>query len=512
MSEVPPQSARSADSRVVSGLPADVAGRIERHGVDYIPEGDRHSRPANIAWIMTGSCVTFPLIIQGWIPIAFGLSWWASFWAVVVGSLVGSLLLAPMALLSPRTGTNNPVGSSAHFGILGRIVGSVLGLLISIVFTALAIWTGGDAISASLARLVGTPDTTATRLASYVVLGLAVSLVAIYGHATMLLLQRIVAWTAGPLLIIGIIVLWPKFNPGYAGSELALGGFWATWVAGAVPSALVVVGYSLAIGDWTRYISPKKYTSGQIMRATILGGVLGMGGPVLWGAFTASMFADPSAEYVGSLIAISPLWFVVVLLYLGLGSGVAQGTVNMYSTGLDLSSIFPRISRVPATIFVAVASFVVVLVGTVSGTIIDNLTTLLDFLMIGFVSFVIVVTVGYWNHRGQYDPHALQAFARGEKGGRYWYTKGWNWRAMTAFLLATIAGVCGLNDAWVVGPLVHWFGGVGLGFLLSAFVGALSYSVLLSLAPEDDAEYVAGRSRFKEILDRGGSGLASEEA
>jgi purine-cytosine permease-like protein len=184
----------------------------------------------------------------------------------------------------------------------------------------------------------------------------------------------------------------------------------------------------------------------------------------------------------------------------------------MYSTGLDLSSIFPRISRVPATIFVAIASFVVVLVGTVSGTIIDNLTTLLDFLMIGFVSFVIVVTVGYWNHRGQYDPHALQAFARGEKGGRYWYTKGWNWRAMTAFLLATIAGVCGLNDAWVVGPLVHWFGGVGLGFLLSAFVGALSYSVLLSLAPEDDAEYVAGRSRFKEILDRGGSGLASEEA
>ncbi|MCW2760383.1 MAG: hypothetical protein JWR85_584 [Marmoricola sp.] len=494
---VPDPLEGAIDAPVPPDLHPDVAGRIEQHGVDYIPEEHRHSRPANIAWIMTGSCVTFPLIVQGWIPIALGLSWWASFWAVVVGAVVGSLLLAPMALLSPQTGTNNPIGSSAHFGILGRIVGSVLGLLISVLFTALAIWTGGDAITVSLARLLGTPDTTAARLVSYTLLGLAVTAVAIYGHATMLWMQRAVAWTAGPLLLLGIVVLWPKFDAGYAGGDLALGSFWPTWVAGAIPAALVVVGYSLAIGDWTRYISSKKYSSAQIMGATVAGGVLGMGGPVLWGAFTASMFADPGAEYVGTLVSLSPLWFVVALLYLGLGSGVAQGTVNMYSTGLDLSSIFPRLRRVPSTGLVAIASYVVVVLGTVSGTIIDNLITVLDLLTIGFVSFVIVVAVGYVNHRGVYDPHALQAFARNEKGGRYWYTGGWNWRALVAFSLATVAGLCGLNTVWYKGPLVDLFGGIGLGFVISAVVASLTYVAFLTFFPEDDDEYASGRSLFK---------------
>lgn len=474
----------------------DVAGKIETHGINFIPEEDRHSRPRNVTWIMAGSCVTLPLIIQGWIPIALGLSWWASFFAVLAGSTVGALLLAPMALLSPKTGTNNPIGSSAHFGVVGRIVGSTLGLLISVLFTALSVWTGGDAMSAGLSRLLDIPDNTATRLVWYVILAVIVTLIAVFGHATMLFLQRIVAWTAGGLLILGIFVLWPQFNPSYSGGELAFGSFWPTWVAGALPSALVVVGYSLAIGDWTRYISPRKYSSKQIVVATLVGGIVGMGGPVLWGAFTASMFADSSAEYVGTLIAISPLWFVVVLVYLGLGSGVAQGTVNMYSTGLDLSSIFPRVKRVPATVFVAVAAFVVVVVGTVGGAVIDNLTTLLDLLMIGFVSFVTVVAVGYWNHRGQYDAEALQVFVRGETGGRYWFTGGWNWRAMTAFVLATIAGLMGLHTAWFEGPLVSLFSGVGLGFVVSLIVAAVSYVFFLWIAPEKDETYVSGGPRL----------------
>lgn len=474
----------------------DVAGKIEKHGINFIPEAHRHSRPMNITWIMAGSCVTFPLIVQGWIPIALGLSWWASFWAVLLGSAFGAILLAPMALLSPRTGTNNPIGSSAHFGVVGRIVGSTLALLISILFTALAVWTGGDAIAASLDRLTGIPDTTATRFFWYVVLTAVVITISVYGHATMLFLQRLVAPTAGAILVLGVIILWPKFDPGYAGGELALGGFWPTWFAGAIPSALVVVGFSLAIGDWTRYISPKKYSSRQIVRATVVGGIVGMGGPVMWGAYTASIFADPSAEYVGTLVQISPLWFVIFLLYLGIGSGCAQGTVNMYSTGLDLSSILPQIKRVPATFAVGIASFIVVAVGTLAGSIIDNLTVFLDLLTIGFVSFVTVVAVGYWNHRGQYDPDALQVFVRGEKGGRYWYTNGWNWRATTAFVLATLVGLSGLNTAWYVGFLVSHLGGIGLGFLLSVAVAAGSYLFFLWVAPEDPSSYVSGSPRI----------------
>jgi hypothetical protein len=44
--------------------------------------------------------------------------------------------------------------------------------------------------------------------------------------------------------------------------------------------------------------------------------------------------------------------------------------------------------------------------------------------------------------------------------------------------------------------LVSLFGGIGLGFLISAAVGALCYLAFLWLFPEDDSEYVSGASRI----------------
>ncbi|MGB4136376.1 MAG: cytosine permease [Microbacterium sp.] len=476
---------------------ADAPGRIEQHGVNFIPEADRHSRPANIFWIMLGSCVTFPLIVLGWIPIAFGLNFWQALSAVFAGAVVGALLLAPMSLLSPKTGTNNPIGSSAHFGIVGRIVGSVLAMLISILFTALAVWTGGDALAASFSRLFGLGGGPGAQVIWYTVIALFVLLVAVYGHSTMLRLQKISAPVAGAVMIIGLIVLWPMFEPGKpAAVELAFGSFWPTWVAGAVPTALAVMGYSLAIGDWTRYISPQRYTSRQVASWTILGGVVGMGGPVMWGTFTASTLQDPAGDYVVGLVAVVPLWFVAGIAIIGLCSGAAQGTVNMYSTGLDLSSIFPKVKRVPATVFVGVVSYAVVLLGVFVGSLIDNLTTLLDLLSVGFAAFVIVIAVGYWNHRGQYDSHALQAFSRGETGGRYWFVNGWNWRAVTAFIIGTILGLLSLSTAWYQGPLVEVFGGIAFGFLIAAAASALVYTALLYFFPEDGKDYVTGAPRI----------------
>jgi purine-cytosine permease-like protein len=486
--------------------PPDVAGRIETYGIDYITEEDRHSRPANIAWIMTGSCVTLPLIVEGWIPVALGLSWWASFWAVVLGSIFGALLLAPMAFLSPRTGTNNPMGSAAHFGVVGRIVGSFVGLLISVLFTALAVWTGGQGIATSLHRLFGFSDSDTVELVWYSLLTIMVVAVAVYGHATMLALQKYAAWICGAILVVGIFVYAPHFHAGYSGGDLALGGFWPTWFAGFIPSALVVVGFSLAIGDWTRYISPIKYSNKKIFWATMLGGVVGMGGPVLWGAYTAVTFKDPAADYVPALVEASPMWFVPFLFVLGLGSGAAQGTVNMYSTGLDMSSILPRVSRVPGTVFVGVCSYVLVVIGAYSGSIIANLTAFLDFLTIGFVSFVAVVIVGYWNHRGMYDSDALQVVVRGERGGRYWFDHGWNWRAVLAFVLATIAGICGLNDSWIKGPLVPLFGDISLGFIFSLVVAVVTYLFFLWAFPEPSSAYVSGEPRVSRHAKGGAPG------
>jgi purine-cytosine permease-like protein len=104
----------------------DRAGRIEQYGIDFIPEEERKSSPRNLSSILFGGSLTFSIIVLGWFPISFGLSWWQAASAVVVGSAVGAALLAPTGLLGPRTGTNNPVSSGAFFGVAGRLIGSVL--------------------------------------------------------------------------------------------------------------------------------------------------------------------------------------------------------------------------------------------------------------------------------------------------------------------------------------------------------------------------------------------------
>ncbi|MEA2247489.1 MAG: hypothetical protein QOH46_2018, partial [Solirubrobacteraceae bacterium] len=201
----------------------DALGRVESYGINYIPEEHRHSRPANISWILFGGSITYSIIVIGWLPIAFGLGWWSSVSAIIVGSAVGSLLLAPMSLLGPRTGTNNPVSSGAHFGVVGRIVGSLLGLTGALAFAALSVWTGGDAIVAGSAKLFGTADSEVIRAIGYAVISIVVTAIAVLGHANMLAVQKLMVPTVGVLMLIGLIAYGGKFDAGYKGGEYLLG-------------------------------------------------------------------------------------------------------------------------------------------------------------------------------------------------------------------------------------------------------------------------------------------------
>ncbi|GEC02575.1 hypothetical protein SSP24_02300 [Streptomyces spinoverrucosus] len=47
--------------------------------------------------------------------------------------------------------------------------------------------------------------------------------------------------------------------------------------------------------------------------------------------------------------------------------------------------------------------------------------------------------------RGWYDPEARQVFNRRQRGGRYWFAHGWNWRGMTARWVFAVIGVLFTN-------------------------------------------------------------------
>ena len=72
--------------------------------------------------------------------MAWGLSWWGAFSSILVGSLLGSLGFAVLAVIGPKAGTNATVTSCAFFGIRGRYVGSLITQVITLGFFALQLW------------------------------------------------------------------------------------------------------------------------------------------------------------------------------------------------------------------------------------------------------------------------------------------------------------------------------------------------------------------------------------
>ncbi len=464
--------------------------RIETHGVDYIPPEERTSRPLNLGVILFGGSLTFSLIIIGWYPVSFGLGWWQSMSAVIVGSAAGGAVLAPMGLMGARAGTNNPVASGAFFGVAGRLIGSLLEATASLAFAALSIWTGGDALAGALARFFGIHDAGVPRLIAYGVLSILVTIVSILGHHSMVAAQRFMIPTAGVCMLVGLFVYGRYFDAGYHGTgHLLFGSVFATWVASALVCASTIASYGAYAGDWTRHISTKLHTNGSIVRAMFLGGAFGMGGPFMWGCFTACAIfshgdANADTPYVLGLVAGSPTWFIPALIYLGLASGTAQAVINTYGTGLDTSAIFPRLSRVQATLIACALATALVYAGYYYSALTNAIGVYLALLAPFSIPWIVIMVIGHFRRKAYYDVEDLQVFNRRLKGGIYWYWHGMNFRALGVYLIAAGAGLLCSSNSWYVGPGATALGGVDLSFVAGGVVAGVLYPIALRIFPE----------------------------
>ena len=159
---------------------------IESYGVESIPHEDRRSTPMDLFRIAFGGANSFATVLLGAFPIFFGLSLVQALFATLLGVVVGSAILAPMAVFGPINGTNNAVSSGAHFGVVGRILGSYLSLLTAIAFYSIAVWTAGDAIVGGAVQLFGLKDNQIFRGISYGIVAILVLIVCIYGYQFML--------------------------------------------------------------------------------------------------------------------------------------------------------------------------------------------------------------------------------------------------------------------------------------------------------------------------------------
>lgn len=470
----------------VAPVDHDRLGAIETAGVEYLPESERDSSPRNLAAVFLGANLTWTNVVFGAFAVIFGLNFWQTFTAMAVGTAVGTAAVLPTSIIGPRTGTNMTVSSGAFFGIRGRLIGSGLALVIALGFAAVTVWTSGDALVAAAHRLLGTPEYPAVHAVAYGVVAALMVTVALYGHAAIVAMQKVVVPVVGALLLAGVPAFAGTFGTGTATGGYELGGFWQTWMLCAVLFAAAPLSYGPTIGDYTRRISAQRFTDRQIVLALGTGMFIGVMLPSLFGAFTAMSFTNPTDSYLDDLVTAAPTWYVLPIVVISVLGGLSQGVLCIYASGLDLEGLTPRLRRTQTTVITAAIAIVLLYLGVFVFDAVESVTAMTVALNAVITPWVAILAIGALRNRlrgNNYDPIDLQAFATGRRGGQYWFTGGWNLPAVTAWAAGSVFGVLAVNTTLYVGPLADIADGVDLSTIGSGVLAAVIYAAATRVSP-----------------------------
>jgi purine-cytosine permease-like protein len=463
----------------------DEVGRIETRGVDYIPDTDRHSRPRDLTTVFFGTQLCFGIIVLGFLPVAFGLGWWGSVTSTLVGLALGSVMFGRLALLSTRTGTNSAVSSGAHFGVVGRIIGSVIGVFTAIGFYALTVWTGGQALAEGLNKLVGLPTSTLVSAVAYAFIAALTLVLATYGHANVVLANRILVPSMGLLLLIGVVLLAPKFSVVAASPDLLLGSYPATWLLSAAVAASLPISYAPYVGDYTRYVSARRYSPARVMLARGGGMFLGCSVALCFAIYVAMTFPVGVTDWVAGFVQVSPTAFAAAIVIIALVGSCAQGALCVYGTGLEISSLVPGFTRVPTTLLIGALGTATVYIGAFVYNLVTAATAFLVILLVFTAPWLVINVLGYSFAGGRYYTQDLQVLNLRPRvtGGAYWFRHGWNVAAVSAWLVASVFGILFVHTELYSGPWADAAGGVDLSFISAAVIGGVLYAILVRLIP-----------------------------
>ncbi|MBT2510351.1 cytosine permease [Streptomyces sp. ISL-98] len=448
---------------------SDEVFRVETHGIDPIPDEERHGSAKDLFWLWFGSNLTFTYVINGALAVAFGLSFWQATAVVVVGGLA-FFAISAAGLSGIRTGTATLVISRAAFGVRGNWPAGVLNWVVSIGYTIVNTVVGTLALEVFFAELGWHGGDTARALALLITLALTFA-VAMWGHATVQFAERWMAYA----LAIGFAALLVFVLPGADTTAPATGPGAAGWSLAFVVMLAGPFSYLPMPADYTRYL-PRTTSLRAITWSGALGGFVSS--VALGVAGVAAATQTDMSDAVAGAEKLLPGWFQPLFLALVLGGSVTNSIITLYSSSLNLQVLGIPWSRSRAIVISAAVTAVGSLGALFLADFTASLLSFLSLLIIVFAPWGGVFLADMLLRRCRYDADALHSGS----GGAYWYRAGYHPAGMTALLTGIVfAGLTCDSVLWT-GPLVAPLGGADL-TLLGSVVSALTYWALAARTP-----------------------------
>ena len=432
---------------------------VEPGGTGFIPLDERHGRPLQLLWTWTSPNMEFATVGVGILgTLAFGLSFWQAFWAIVLGTALGSATHGTLSSWGPRNGLPQMVISRSAFGFFGNALPAGINSIVAGIG-----WFAVNSVSGALALNVLIAD-----LPKWLCLVLVVAaelLLAFFGHNLVLAFERYAFPALFVIFVVASIWVLTKSHPGAAHSPIP--GGWLIMFGATFGYA---AGWNPYGADYTRYLP-------QDANRIAVGFFAGLG--VFWScvllevAGAGVVTAGEHELNPSSFTNLLPTWIGKLTLVAVVVGAIAANALNVYSGSISFMALGFRVSSATARAIVAV---VFGLIGLVLGlSSLDDPSKYENFLLI--IAYWIgpwlgVVFVDRFIRRGK-DIQAMLGDRR--------YV---NLAGPIAMFVAMVVSIWLFsNQVKYTGPVVNAHPGIGditfeVGFVIAAVLYAVLYAVL----------------------------------
>jgi NCS1 nucleoside transporter family len=241
-------SSPSSETVVADVRPGDYGTKViavEPGGAEFVPLHERHGKPIQLLWTWLSPNLEFATVFLGVLATGIiGLSFWQAFWAILLGTGLGSFSQAVLSARGPRYGVPQMVLSRISFGWWGNALPAGLNAVIAGIG-----WFAVNSVSGALAL------SSLTTMPSWVCLLIVVAfqiVIAYLGHNLVQVFERYAAPVLGIIFAIACIITFTKGSYSGTGSGAGLGGFLI--IVGATFG--YAAGWNPYAADYTRYLPP----------------------------------------------------------------------------------------------------------------------------------------------------------------------------------------------------------------------------------------------------------------
>jgi len=414
----------------------------EDWGIQPVPEEKRHLRAWDLGVLWGDLAVSLLVMVAGSLLVP-GLSTKAALVAIVVGTLLGTVLLSLAGIVGTRTGVPTMVSLRGALGLRGSYAPTGLNILQLVGWAALEIIIMAQAARALSDHYLGFEG----YYLWLVFFGLVGMAMAVGGPIVVVRqwMQKFGVWVIVAAASWLTFYLFYEYDMSEIWNRGGAGGFPNFWQGVDLVVALPVSWLPL-VGDYSRFA--------RRAAPAAVGTYIGYAIANVWFFMLGMLYVqalqtDPGGfvdALVKMMLPLAAGWLALIVLLVG---ETDEAFANIYSTAVSIQNVVPRMTHAVLAVLVGVVA-IIVAVG------LDLIAYEGFLLLIGGVFvpvFGILIADYYVLRRGRYD---VASFYR--QHGAYWHDAGLNVVAFGAWGAGFLVYALAAQPPWLIehADFVSW--------------------------------------------------------